>query len=86
MQQIDAAIAVQGVVPQRLPSGAGHDAMAMAAIADTGMIFVRCAGGISHNPAESITAEDAQAGFEILCRFVRNLVIPGRAPVRTLPC
>ncbi len=88
MQQIDAAIAAQGVVPQRLPSGAGHDAMAMAAIADTGMIFVRCAGGISHNPAESITLEDAQAGFETLCRFVRNLgaVSPGPGPVRTLPC
>jgi allantoate deiminase len=86
MQQIDAAIAAQGVVPQRLPSGAGHDAMAMAAIADIGMIFVRCAGGISHNPAESITVEDAQAGFETLCRFVRNLVNPDRGPVRTLPC
>ncbi len=73
MQQIDAAIAAHGVAPQRLPSGAGHDAVAMAAIADTGMIFVRCAGGISHNPAELITVEDAQAGFETLCRFVRNL-------------
>ena len=86
MQQIDAAIAAQGVVPRRLPSGAGHDAMAMASIADTGMIFVRCAGGISHHPAESITLEDAQAGFETLCRLVRNLVIPDRGPVRTLPC
>jgi allantoate deiminase len=86
MQQIDAAIAAQGVVPQRLPSGAGHDAMAMAAIADTGMIFVRCAGGISHHPAESITVEDAQTGFETLYGFVRNLVIPDRGPARTLPC
>jgi allantoate deiminase len=73
MQQIDAAIAAQGIAPRRLPSGAGHDAMAMAAIADTGMIFVRCAGGISHHPAESISVEDAQAGFETLCRLVRNL-------------
>jgi allantoate deiminase len=86
MQQIDAAIAAQGVVPQRLPSGAGHDAMAMAAIADTGMIFVRCAGGISHHPAESITLEDVQAGFEVLSRLVRNLAIPGPGRVRTLPC
>jgi len=72
MQQIDAAIAAQGIAPQRLPSGAGHDAMAMASIAATGMIFVRCAGGISHNPAESITMEDAQVGFDTLCRFVRD--------------
>ncbi len=78
MQQIDAAIAAQGITPLRLPSGAGHDAMAMAAIADTGMIFVRCAGGISHHPAESITLEDAQAGFETLCRLVRELD-PARA-------
>jgi allantoate deiminase len=78
MQQIDAAIAAQGITPLRLPSGAGHDAMAMAAIADTGMIFVRCAGGISHHPAESITLADAQVGFETLCRLVRDLD-PGRA-------
>ncbi len=80
MQQIDAAIAAQGIAPLRLPSGAGHDAMAMAAIADTGMIFVRCAGGISHHPAESITVEDAQAGFETLCGFVRHLDLAGRQP------
>lgn len=84
MEQIDAAILAQRVTPQRLPSGAGHDAMAIAAIADTGMIFVRCAGGISHNPAESITMEDAQAGFETLCRFVRQLD-PSRRPVSPGP-
>jgi len=84
MEQIDAAIGAQGVAPQRLPSGAGHDAMAVAAIADIGMIFVRCAGGISHNPAESITPEDAQAGFETLCRFVRALD-PARRPLSPGP-
>jgi allantoate deiminase len=84
MQQIDAAIAAQGVAPHRLPSGAGHDAMAVAAIADIGMIFVRCAAGVSHNPAESITLEDAQSGFETLCRFVRNLD-PARRPVSPGP-
>ena len=80
MQQIDAAIAAQGISPRRLPSGAGHDAMAMAAIADVGMIFVRCAGGISHHPDESITVEDAQAGFETLCRLVRDLDPARRQP------
>jgi allantoate deiminase len=84
MQQIDVAIAAQGVVPQRLPSGAGHDAMAVAAVADIGMIFVRCAGGISHNPAESITVEDAQAGFETLGRLVRGLD-PARRPLSPGP-
>jgi allantoate deiminase len=84
MQQIDAAIASQGIAVQRLSSGAGHDAMAVAGIADIGMIFVRCAGGISHNPAERITVEDAQAGFETLCRFVRGLD-PARRPLSPGP-
>lgn len=53
-----------------LPSGAGHDAMAMATVCDTGMLFVRCRGGISHNPAESITAADAALATAALLRFV----------------
>jgi allantoate deiminase len=80
MQQIDAAIAAQGIAPRRLPSGAGHDAMAMAAITDTGMIFVRCAAGISHHPQESISMADAQAGFETLCRLVGDLDPAARQP------
>jgi allantoate deiminase len=72
MDQIDRAIAAEGVAPLRLPSGAGHDGMAMIALADIGMIFVRCAGGISHNPAEAITEEDASTGARILLRFIRD--------------
>ncbi len=56
----------------RLPSGAGHDAAAMAELTDVGMIFVRCTGGISHNPAEAILLEDAQAGAETLLRLIGN--------------
>ncbi len=41
MAQLEAAIAACGVEPVRLPSGAGHDGMAISAIADIGMIFVR---------------------------------------------
>jgi allantoate deiminase len=70
MAQIDRAIAAVGVQPLRLPSGAGHDGMAMIAIADICMIFVRCAGGISHNPAEAITAEDAEMAARVLLRFI----------------
>lgn len=51
---------------RELPSGAGHDAAAMAGITDVGMIFVRCDGGISHNPAEAITTADAAAGARVL--------------------
>ncbi len=73
MERIEAAIAAQGITPLRLPSGAGHDAMALAALVDVGMIFVRCTGGISHNPAESISVTDAGAGFETLRRLLADL-------------
>jgi allantoate deiminase len=55
-----------------LPSGAGHDAMAMAELCPTGMLFVRCKGGISHNPAESMTQADAEAAIAVLVDFVRG--------------
>ncbi len=62
----------------RLPSGAGHDAMAMAAIAEIGMLFVRCKGGVSHNPAESITSEDAALAANALLSFIRDFRPEGR--------
>lgn len=72
MNQIERAISAQGVTPFALPSGAGHDAMALAGIVDVGMLFVRCKGGISHNPGESISTEDAEIGAAALLRFVRD--------------
>jgi len=71
MEQLAAAVRAEGVREFRLMSGAGHDGMAMIRIADIGMLFVRCARGISHNPAEAITAEDAETGARALLRFVR---------------
>jgi N-carbamoyl-L-amino-acid hydrolase len=47
-------------------SGAGHDAMNVARVAPTGMIFVPCKDGISHNEAESATAPDLAAGAQTL--------------------
>jgi allantoate deiminase len=76
MDQIDSAIADVGVGPFRLPSGAGHDGMAMKAIADIAMIFVRCERGISHNPAEAITLADAETGARVLLNFIRNFKVP----------
>lgn len=72
MAQIERAIAAQGVTPLALPSGAGHDAMALAGLVDVGMVFVRCKGGISHNPAEFISPEDAEIGAAALLRFIRD--------------
>ncbi|WP_371372699.1 Zn-dependent hydrolase [Sporomusa aerivorans] len=60
----------------RLPSGAGHDAMHLADIAPTGMLFVPCKGGISHNPAESADIEDIAAAAQVLLMAVIRLTQP----------
>jgi allantoate deiminase len=72
MEQLAEAVRGEGLAVRRLPSGAGHDAMAMADLTDVGMLFVRCERGISHAPAESITAEDAGTAARVLLRFIRS--------------
>jgi len=73
MRQLAAATARAGIAPFELPSGAGHDAMAIAAITDVAMLFTRCGnGGISHNPLETMTADDAEISAQILLDFLRN--------------
>jgi len=72
MEQLEAAVAGEGIQPYQLPSGAGHDAMAMQAVTEVAMLFVRCHRGISHNPAEAISGADAGVGARVLLRFLRN--------------
>jgi len=72
IEQLEAAVARCGIRPLRLPSGAGHDGLAMVALCPIAMLFVRCEGGISHNPAESITAEDAEVAVRVLLDFLRH--------------
>ena len=62
-----------GYANMLLPSGAGHDAMHVAEMAPTGMVFVPCKGGISHNPAEWASIDDIAAGARILLGAVREL-------------
>ena len=72
-QQLAAATARVGVPPFLLSSGAGHDAMAMAHITPVAMLFTRCGnGGISHNPLETMTADDAEISGQILLDFLRH--------------
>jgi allantoate deiminase len=67
------SIAAQGITPRYLPSGAGHDAMEMAVVAPIAMLFVRCGnGGISHNPLETMTAEDADIGTRVFLHFLEH--------------
>jgi allantoate deiminase len=70
--RIEASVRRLGLPVRRLSSGAGHDAMAVAPLAPVGMLFVRCRGGISHHPAESITVEDADLGVRALLDFIRH--------------
>ena len=70
--QISAAIEGEGYRVFELPSGAGHDGMAMIDIADVGMIFVRCRGGISHHPDEHVDLADADAGARVLLRLIEG--------------
>lgn len=63
--------------PKRLMSGAGHDAMAMAAIADVAMLFVRCKGGVSHHPDESVTVEDVALTIEALIKTLQHIASAG---------
>jgi allantoate deiminase len=53
-----------GCKPHRMASGAGHDAMIMAERVPSAMIFLRTPGGISHDPAESVTVEDVAKAIE----------------------
>jgi allantoate deiminase len=70
--QVAEAIAAEGYRVFELPSGAGHDGMAMIDIADVGMLFVRCRGGISHHPDEHVERADADAGARVLLRLIEN--------------
>jgi allantoate deiminase len=67
--------AVEGVgrPAVKLASGAGHDGVAMAALTEIGMLFVRCKGGVSHHPAESVTTGDVAVAIDALGGFLSLL-------------
>lgn len=68
---------VTGGPAPRLPSGAGHDAMMMASITEIGMLFVRCGnGGISHHPAETLSADDAAVAARVFQDFLLHFKVP----------
>jgi hydantoinase/carbamoylase family amidase len=73
MEQLEAAVVRSGIPPRRLLSGAGHDAMAFSNLTAIAMLFVRCGnGGISHHPAETMSADDAETGSRVLLDFIRQ--------------
>ena len=65
------ALRVQGIPARDLASGAGHDAVVLSRVCPAAMLFVRCAGGISHDPRESVSEEDVAVALDVLEHAVR---------------
>jgi allantoate deiminase len=70
--QLADAIRALGAEPLRLGSGAGHDGQAMAKLCPIGMLFVRCRGGISHNPLEYASPNDLGLAVAALIGFIER--------------
>ncbi|MFT8245270.1 M20 family metallo-hydrolase [Roseomonas sp. BN140053] len=70
---VEDAATAQGLKTLRLPSGAFHDAQFMVPICPTGMLFVPCRKGISHNPAEYSSPEQLAAGARVLAAALAEL-------------
>ena len=67
-----ASVAALGHEPMRLASGAGHDAQVMTRLCPSAMLFVRCRGGISHNPAEFCSVADMGLAIAALIDFIER--------------
>lgn len=73
IREIEEAVKSVGVEYMTMPSGAGHDAMHWAEAVPTGMIFIPCRDGISHNPAEFAEMDDIVTGAAVLDKVLRKL-------------
>ena len=73
VKEIERAVTSLQLEYMIMPSGAGHDAMHWAEVAPTGMIFIPCRDGISHNSAEFAAMDDIVAGAEVLENVIKNI-------------
>ena len=67
------AMAAAGLPDKQMNSGAGHDAMVMAARVPAAIVFLRSPGGISHHPDETVREEDVKAALNVGVKFLRRL-------------
>jgi len=67
------AMEVLELPQKRMPSGAGHDAMVMAARLPTAMLFLRSPGGVSHHPDEAVREEDVENALRVGARFLERM-------------
>jgi N-carbamoyl-L-amino-acid hydrolase len=76
-QRWEAAVSALGLPVFRLPSGAGHDAMKLHEVMPQGMLFMRGGNaGISHNPLETITADDTELCVAAFSQLLEDLAQP----------
>ena len=68
-----AAVSRAGHRVVELPSGAGHDAARLSRLTPVAMLFVRCKGGISHDPAEAVDGADVAAAIDIVLDFMTEV-------------
>ncbi len=73
VQLMEQAIEQVGYPAFTLPSGAGHDGVSLSKITPIAMLFVRCKGGISHHPDESVTTEDVDVALNVMDQFLHSL-------------
>jgi allantoate deiminase len=70
---LSSCITGRGLETVGVTSGAGHDAAALATLCPIAMLFVRCKGGISHHPAESVKVADVACAIAVFTDFVEAL-------------
>ncbi|MDI3256995.1 MAG: allantoate amidohydrolase [Kyrpidia sp.] len=75
IRAVEEVMASYGLSALRIPSGAGHDALAMAALTEVGMVFIRCRDGISHHPDEDVSPDDIRLGAAVLLDAVLKLTM-----------
>jgi allantoate deiminase len=75
---LDRALEHAGAPAHRMSSGAGHDAMVLAAKMPVGMLFLRCEGGLSHHPAENVREDDVATALEAGLTFLNELDLAHR--------
>jgi allantoate deiminase len=67
------AVEAAGIPAHALVSGAGHDAMAISALAPVAMLFIRCRGGVSHSPDEAVNPDDVAVAAGVMVEFIKRL-------------
>jgi allantoate deiminase len=76
VSHLQQAVTTCGYPLHTLPSGAGHDGVMLSRLTGIAMLFVRCRGGISHNPAESVLPADVAVAIDVLEQFLLSVALP----------